>query len=274
MNSLLPLINVWLKLPRTTYYRFISTGQNEQFAPFDKWLAEITNNKILQSPCKTKMHLSWPTFVCWKGEGIIIQTDASRTVCQNVFIRSLKSSQNEMLTQTTAMEVTHIHPITRVWIEHSTWYQKPSGIVFTSWVGDPGYNPWPHHTKDIINMVPDAVIISFYRYKMLTFDNNLYVHGHLNRWFQITRNITEVNKYLSGILNSWLVLPMKYEKLNVQWIKMIPHYYKISWSINLLVWFLRSNCLPWSSVKLPSEIQLRPLYTVRPRPHGLHDSAP
>jgi len=36
--------------------------------------------------------------------------------------------------------------------------------------------------------------------------------------FQITCifNITKVNKYFVGILNSWIVLPTKYTKLNVQ----------------------------------------------------------
>jgi len=39
--------------------------------------------------------------------------------------------------------------------------------------------------------------------------------------FQIIRIITKANKYFVGILNSWVALPMKNMKLNVQWIKMI-----------------------------------------------------
>ena len=36
------------------------------------------------------------------------------------------------------------------------------------------------------------------------------------REFRIICNITEVNSYLVGILNSWIVIPKKYAKLNVQ----------------------------------------------------------
>jgi len=39
------------------------------------------------------------------------------------------------------------------------------------------------------------------------------------RGFQIILNITKVNKYVVGILNSWIVLPTKYTKLNVQQIR-------------------------------------------------------
>jgi len=46
--------------------------------------------------------------------------------------------------------------------------------------------------------------------------------------FQITCifNITKVNKYFVGILNSWIVLLTKYTKLNVQWIEMMSQYLK------------------------------------------------
>jgi len=37
-------------------------------------------------------------------------------------------------------------------------------------------------------------------------------------------NITKVNKYFVGILNSWNVIPTKYTKINVQQIKMISWY--------------------------------------------------
>jgi len=33
---------------------------------------------------------------------------------------------------------------------------------------------------------------------------------------QIKHNITKVNNYFVGILNSWIALQMKYSKLNVQ----------------------------------------------------------
>ena len=33
--------------------------------------------------------------------------------------------------------------------------------------------------------------------------------------FKIIRNITKINKYIIGILNSWIVLPMKYTELKV-----------------------------------------------------------
>jgi len=36
------------------------------------------------------------------------------------------------------------------------------------------------------------------------------------RRFQIILYITKVNKYFIVILNSWVVLPMKYMELNVQ----------------------------------------------------------
>ena len=45
------------------------------------------------------------------------------------------------------------------------------------------------------------------------------------RGFQIIRNITKVNIYFVGILNSCIGLPTKYIKLNVQRIKMISQYY-------------------------------------------------
>ena len=39
--------------------------------------------------------------------------------------------------------------------------------------------------------------------------------------FQIIFNITKVNEYFVGILNSWIALPTKNTKLNVQRVKMI-----------------------------------------------------
>jgi len=36
------------------------------------------------------------------------------------------------------------------------------------------------------------------------------------RGFQIIYNITKVNKYFCVTLNSWIVLPPKYTKLNIQ----------------------------------------------------------
>ena len=43
--------------------------------------------------------------------------------------------------------------------------------------------------------------------------------------FQIIHSITKLNKFFVGILNSWIALPMKNTKLNVQRIKVISHYH-------------------------------------------------
>jgi len=42
--------------------------------------------------------------------------------------------------------------------------------------------------------------------------------------FQILFNITKVNKYFVEILSSWIALPTKYTKLNVQQIKLTSQY--------------------------------------------------
>jgi len=55
-----------------------------------------------------------------------------------------------------------------------------------------------------------------------------WIHG-----FQIMHNITKVNKYFGGILNSLIALPMEIMKLNDQWIK-IQHKMKFKMSIILI----------------------------------------
>jgi len=44
------------------------------------------------------------------------------------------------------------------------------------------------------------------------------------RGFQLKSNITKVNKYFVGILNSWIALPMKNTKSNIHQLKMISQY--------------------------------------------------
>ena len=62
-----------------------------------------------------------------------------------------------------------------------------------------------------------------------TMDKFLDIRTH---WFQIIFDITKVNKYLIGILNSWIALATKDRKLNVQWKKIF--YSIIKHSIQLL----------------------------------------
>ena len=51
--------------------------------------------------------------------------------------------------------------------------------------------------------------------------------------FQVILNTTGVNIYFVGILNSWIVLPMTYTKLNVQQIKMSSQYMYIIYDHNV-----------------------------------------
>jgi len=57
-----------------------------------------------------------------------------------------------------------------------------------------------------------------------------WIHG-----FQIKRNMTEVNEFFIGDLNSWIALPMKYIELNSQRRKMISQLSKdLLEAINML----------------------------------------
>ena len=64
-------------------------------------------------------------------------------------------------------------------------------------------------------------IISFHGHEISWFDNDGHVRGILmNSWISNYINITKVNTYFVGILNSWIALPTKNMK-NVQQIEMI-----------------------------------------------------
>jgi len=70
-------------------------------------------------------------------------------------------------------------------------------------------------------------IILFYGHEMSWFDDDEQVRGHMNTWivkYTLNYQITELNKYFVGILNSWIVLPTKYTTLNVEQLKRVSQY--------------------------------------------------
>jgi len=64
-------------------------------------------------------------------------------------------------------------------------------------------------------------IILFCGHEISWFDDIWHVVDTVIRELKIICNISEGNNYFVEILNSWVALPTKYTKVNVQWIKVI-----------------------------------------------------
>jgi len=96
------------------------------------------------------------------------------------------------------------------------------GVAGRAWegmdrlMGARGFKLKCQNTPLVMALSNFCEIILFHGHKILLFDDDRHVRGHLNLWTFKLNTTIYLNQHIIGILNLWIVVPMKYTKLNVQ----------------------------------------------------------